>query len=250
MNTIDTRERPRGGRLHMPRSRGAASGLLLIVLGLWGALAPFIGPQIGFAYSDDAGWTAARGWLEVLPGAVTVIGGVLLLTSRNRITAVLGGWLAVLAGAWFVVGRAVAGPFGLGSVGSPASASDTQRLWLELSYFHGLGALIVFLGGLALGRVSVRAARDVEYARRTVDDRTVIEDTTPLGSHTAASNDDQLTHDRLTHDRVNDHRATDDRATDDRLTDDRLTDPTRTEPTRRGRRFPNPFRSSHADSAR
>jgi hypothetical protein len=80
----------------------------------------------------------------------------------------LGGWLTVIAGAWFVVGRAVAGPLALGDVGTPVASTDNQRLLLELSYFHGLGALIVFLGALALGRLSVRSFRDVEYARRPV----------------------------------------------------------------------------------
>ena len=110
----------------------------------------------------------ARGWLEVLPGAVAALGGALLLLSRNRATATLGGWLAVIAGAWFVVGRAFAGPLALGDVGTPVASSDTQRVWLELSYFYGLGALIVFLGAFALGRVSVRSVRDVEYARRPI----------------------------------------------------------------------------------
>jgi hypothetical protein len=152
----------------MPRSRGAASGFLLIVLGLWGAAAPFVGPQLDFSFNPSQEWSAARGWLEVLPGVVTVIGGSLLVLSRNRITAMLGGWLSVIAGAWFVVGRAVAGPLELGDVGTPAASTDTQRLLLELSYFHGLGALIVFLGAVALGRLSVRSFRDVEYARRPV----------------------------------------------------------------------------------
>jgi len=110
----------------------------------------------------------ARGWLEVLPGAVAALGGLLLLLSRNRATATLGGWLSVIAGAWFVVGRAFAGPLALGDVGSPVASTDTQRVWLELSYFYGLGALIVFLGAFALGRVSVRSVRDVEFARRPV----------------------------------------------------------------------------------
>ncbi len=111
-------ERPRGGRMKkIARSRGAASGFLLILLGVWGgALIPFVGPNFDFAFSPDQAWTwtNARGWLEVLPGAVTVLGGLLLLTSRNRATAMLGSWLTVAAGAWFVVGRALAGPLGLG----------------------------------------------------------------------------------------------------------------------------------------
>ncbi|HEV7853543.1 MAG TPA: hypothetical protein VGP27_19625, partial [Mycobacterium sp.] len=120
----DTRVHAGGGRLQMPRSRGAASGFLLILLGIWGALVPFVGPLFDFAFSPDREWvwTAARGWLEVLPGAATAVGGFLLLSSRNRFTAMLGGWLTVLAGAWFVVGRALAGPLALGDPGVPVAA--------------------------------------------------------------------------------------------------------------------------------
>ncbi|WP_102141117.1 hypothetical protein [Mycobacterium hubeiense] len=166
MSDFDTR----GGRLHMPRSRGAASGFLLILLGVWGALIPFVGPYFDFAFTPDQEWTwtSARGWLEVLPGAVTVLGGFLLMTSANRATAMFGGWLTVLAGAWFVIGRALAGPLGLGNPGTPVAAGETKRVWLELTYFYGLGALIVFLGALALGRLSVRSVRDVEFAQRPV----------------------------------------------------------------------------------
>ena len=162
--------RTRSGRMAMPRSRGAASGFLLIVLGFWGALIPFVGPYFDFAFSPDRAWTwtAARGWLEVLPGAAAVAGGFLLLSSRNRFTAMFGGWLAVFAGGWFVVGRALAGPLGLGDVGTPVAATDTKRVVLELAYFYGLGALIIFLGAIALGRLSIRSARDVRYAQRSV----------------------------------------------------------------------------------
>src|ERR1700754_162071 len=166
----DTRVRARGGRLQIPRSRGAASGFLLILLGAWGALIPFIGPYFDFAYTPDQEWfwTTARGWLEVLPGAVTALGGLLLLVSGNRATAMLGGWLTVLAGAWFVVGRALAGPLGIGDVGAPVAVTDDKRTVLELTYFYGLGALIIFLGAVALGRLSVRTARDVAYVQRPV----------------------------------------------------------------------------------
>jgi uncharacterized protein (DUF697 family) len=158
------------GRLQMPRSRGAASGFLLILLGVWGALIPFVGPYFGFAFTPDREWvwTNARGWLEVLPGAATAAGGLLLLGSGNRATAMFGGWLTVLAGAWFVVGPALASPVGIGDVGAPVAATDTKRVWLELTYFYGLGAVIVFLGAVALGRLSVRTARDIAYAQRPV----------------------------------------------------------------------------------
>jgi hypothetical protein len=101
MSKVDTAVPPRGGRMRIPRSRGALSGVLLVLLGLWGALVPFIGPAFDFAFTPDQPWTwtTGRGWLEVLPGVVTVIGGLLLLTSRNRATAMLGGWLSVVGGA-------------------------------------------------------------------------------------------------------------------------------------------------------
>ncbi|OMC38177.1 hypothetical protein A5740_03635 [Mycobacterium sp. GA-1841] len=166
MTEIDTR----GSRLRMRRSRGAASGLLLVLLGLWGALIPFIGPYFDFAFTPDQAWvwTSARGWLEVLPGAVTALGGLLLLVSGNRATAHFGAWLAVLGGAWFVIGRALAGPLGIGDAGMPIAVTDAKRVSLELAYFSGLGALIVLLGAMAVGRLSVRSLRDVEYARRPV----------------------------------------------------------------------------------
>ncbi|MEV0669951.1 hypothetical protein [Mycobacterium sp. NPDC050441] len=160
----------RGSRLRMPRSRGAASGFLLVLLGIWGALIPFVGPYFDFAFTPDQGWfwTSARGWLEVLPGAATALGGLLLLGSGNRATAVFGGWLAVAGGAWFVVGRALAGPLGIGDTGMPIAVTDAKRVSLELAYFSGLGALIVFLGAVAVGRLSVRSVRDVEYVQRPV----------------------------------------------------------------------------------
>ncbi|SPM27786.1 hypothetical protein [Mycobacterium terramassiliense] len=151
---------------YMPRTRGAVTGLLLILLGAWGALAPFIGPLIRWTYSLDPAWTwtAAKGWLEVFPGVVAAVGGLVLLVSGNRATAMLGGWLAAFAGAWFVVGRAFAPILRIGDVGQPAAASDLKRALLEVTYFTGLGALIVFLAGAALARVAVRHARDVVVA--------------------------------------------------------------------------------------
>jgi hypothetical protein len=152
-----------GGGLRMPRSRGAVSGLLLVILGAWGALIPFVGPHFNFAYTPDQewAWTTARGWLEVLPGAATTAGGLLLIVSRNRATAMFGGWLAVIAGAWFVVGEQVAPLLGIGGIGDPVAATDRKRALLEISYFSGLGALIIFLGAAALARTAVRLARDI-----------------------------------------------------------------------------------------
>ncbi len=156
----------RPGRLWMPRSRGAVSGLLLVILGAWGALIPFIGPYFNFAYTpgEQWVWSAVRGWLEVLPGIATVAGGLLLIGSKDRASAMLGGWLAVLSGAWFVIGPAFAPVLHIGVVSDPVASTQLKRAWLEVAYFSGLGALIVFLGGAVLARLAVRLARDVQPA--------------------------------------------------------------------------------------
>jgi hypothetical protein len=154
--------------LWMPRSRGALCGLLLVILGAWGAVIPFVGPHFNFAYTPDQDWvwSTARGWLEVLPGAATVLGGLLLILSGNRITAAVGGWLAVLAGAWFVIGGQIAPMLGIGSAGDPIAATDRKRAALEICYFSGLGAVIVFVGALAIARLAVRSASDAEALAR------------------------------------------------------------------------------------
>ena len=157
-------EMDRPSRLGMPRSRGAVSGLLLVILGAWGALIPFVGPRFNFAYTPDQdwAWSTARGWLEVLPGAAAVAGGLLLVIAGHRFTAMLGAWLAVLAGAWFVLGSQLAPLLGIGSPGDPIAATDRKRAVLEISYFSGLGVLIVFVAGVALARTAVRLARDIQ----------------------------------------------------------------------------------------
>jgi hypothetical protein len=40
----------------VPRTRGALSGVLLVLLGAWGALVPFIGPYFQLAYTPGNVW--------------------------------------------------------------------------------------------------------------------------------------------------------------------------------------------------
>ncbi|MFI9415203.1 hypothetical protein [Nocardia gamkensis] len=175
MRDVDDNVSAGGGRrLRIPRSRGALGGLAVLLLGVWGALIPFLGPSFDFAFTPDEPWvwTAARGWLQVLPGVTAVIGGLLMVVSRNRLVASFGGWLAVAAGVWFVIGPLLAGLLRIGDVGDPVATSDLKRAVLQLTYFYGLGALILFFAGASLGRLSVRSARDIAFARRDLEART------------------------------------------------------------------------------
>jgi hypothetical protein len=162
----------------LPRTTGALSGLLIVLLGLWGGLIPFIGPYFHYAFGSDKAWhfTTSRLWLDVLPGAAAVLAGLLLLMSSRRISGLFAGWLAVAAGAWFAVGPTVSLLWhGAGDpIGRPLGGHARQALEL-LGYSYALGVAIVALAAFAMGRFISRprlaedallAARKTRPARR------------------------------------------------------------------------------------
>jgi len=159
----------------IPRTRGAVSGLLLILLGAWGGLVPFVGPYFHFEFSPDKAWAynSGRLYLSVIPGAVTLLAGLFILLTRSRAAGVLWGFLAALSGAWFIAGSQVAQvllnsstitpgtPAGTPvSLGSGAVRLSTRMFAEQLGFFTGLGIAIIFIAAIAIGRFSLLAARD------------------------------------------------------------------------------------------
>lgn len=172
------------GMLRVPRTRGALSGALLVLLGLWGGLIAFVGPYFHFAYTPGTAWTYTSGrlWLEILPGAATVLGGLILLASRVRPVAMFGAWVAALAGAWYAVGRVLSplwNAHGTVALGTPIGGTVTRTL-VALTYFTGLGVIIVFLAALSIGRLTVIGVRDARLSERAAEeDAAVTEPATP-----------------------------------------------------------------------
>ena len=174
-----TAARPRR-TMAIPRTRGLLGGLVLVLLGAWGGLIPLVGPYFGDEFGSDQTWAMSwnRLWLDVVPGAALVLGGLMLMASRNRISGILGGWIALCGGAWFVVGPTVAtlwdGGLGSNPIGAPIGSNFVQMLEL-LGYFYALGGIAIAIAGMALGRMSVVAVRDVEVAESRADARTDVE---------------------------------------------------------------------------
>jgi len=157
--------------LQVPRSRGAVSGLLLVLLGLWGALIPLVGPYFHYAYTPDSAWTltAGRVWLEIVPGLATLLGGMILLASASRPLAMFGAELAAAAGAWFALGMVIIPLWPAARTldpGSPAGTTTVLRQLEHLGFYTGLGVVIVFVAALALGRLTVVGVRDAALAER------------------------------------------------------------------------------------
>jgi hypothetical protein len=170
------------GVARIPRSRGGVTGVLLILLGAWGGLAPFVGPYFRFAFTPDKAWayTSGRLWLSIVPGAAALVGGLLVVSAGHRAVGGFGALLAVVGGAWFIVGIDVIplvvknGSINPGTAlsGSLGSLSPATRLFLEhLGFFTGTGALILFLGALALGRFSVVGVRDAALAEAAAQEQ-------------------------------------------------------------------------------
>jgi hypothetical protein len=167
------------GMLKTPRSRGLLNGLLLMLLALWGGFIPFVGPYFDFGFGSGDAWVynSDRLVLSILPAIAVFAGGLFLLASANRPVAVFGSWLAALGGLWFVVGTTIA-PLWNAGPGKPLGG-QTRQIAEQLSFFQGLGAVILMLAAVALGRflvVGVREARRAEAGRVEKERAAPVED--------------------------------------------------------------------------
>jgi hypothetical protein len=143
--------------LQVRRTHGILGGALLILLGAWGALIPFIGPYFHYAYTPDKTWTYNTGrlWLEILPGGAAFLGGLLLIGTGGRHTKLLGATLGIVAGAWFAVGNVLAPLWtNPNPAGVPAGTTTLMRAMEEIGFFTGLGVAIVLVAALAAGRLT------------------------------------------------------------------------------------------------
>jgi hypothetical protein len=162
-----------GSRL--ARSTGAMGGLIVIVLGLWGALIPFVGPYFGYGFGTHASWHYGtnRLWLDILPGVVAILAGAMMLGAVSRRTGLLAGCLGLAAGAWFVVGPSVAITWehgAIGPIGAPIGGR-TRQMFEYVGFFYGAGGLIVALVAFASGRFVSRPLLAIDAYRQTrVDD--------------------------------------------------------------------------------
>jgi hypothetical protein len=167
------------GSMRIRRTHGILGGFLVALLGIWGGIIPFVGPYFSYAYTPDKAWSYSTGrlWLEILPGAAALLGGLLMMASQSRHVALFGSFLAILSGAWFALGNVFAPLWTTANpAGVPASTGTMMRALEQTGFFTGLGVVIVLIAAVVAGRVTA-------VPRLTVP---VVEPTVPLPRRTTA----------------------------------------------------------------
>ena len=155
--------------MRIRRTHGIFGGFLVAVLGIWGGIIPFVGPYFHYAYTPDTAWhyNTGRLYLEILPGAGALIGGLIMMAARSRHAALFGALVAVASGAWFALGNVFAPLWTAANpAGVPASTGTTMRILEQVGFFGGLGLVIVLLAAMVAGRVTAVPGVPVADTRR------------------------------------------------------------------------------------
>jgi hypothetical protein len=159
------------GMMRIRRTHGIFGGLLVALLGIWGGVIPFVGPYFNYAYTPDKAWTYTSGrlWLEILPGAGALLGGLLMMAARSRHVALFGSVLAIASGAWFALGNVFAPLWTVaGPAGGPAATGTLMRVLEQVGFFTGLGVVIVLLAAVVAGRVTAVPGLPAVVERPTI----------------------------------------------------------------------------------
>src|ERR1700758_3115868 len=172
--------------MRIRRTPGIFGGLVVALLGIWGGVIAFVGPYFNYAYTPDKAWTYTSGrlWLEILPGAGALLGGLLMMAARSRHVTLFGALLAIASGAWFSLGNVFAPLWTVaGPAGGPASSGTVMRALEQVGFFTGLGIVIVLIAAAVAGRMTAvtgvsgavdRATVSVPARREPVDETETI----------------------------------------------------------------------------
>ena len=151
-----------GGRHSRAHSAGTGIvtvGVVTILISAWGALIPFVEPLFGYHVTGTPSWhwNAAHTLLAVVPGAVGIAMGLVVLWRANQVRVgggrmglILAGLVTMLCGAWFIVGP-TAWPVISTHGAYFSSIAPLRSLLYQVGYAIGTGVILVLCGGYVLG---------------------------------------------------------------------------------------------------
>ncbi|MGI8614730.1 MAG: hypothetical protein ACR2KL_12435 [Nocardioidaceae bacterium] len=135
------------------------AGVILLLLGAWGALVPFVGPSFGYDMGGGSAWTwsESHATLHLAPGVAAILGGLFLMFGKERTAQRFGAGVAAVAGIWFVVGPSLHPLWAGQSVGGTMDMGGTawSSALSALGYHYGTGAAISVVAAYAVGVLAV-----------------------------------------------------------------------------------------------
>lgn len=161
------KRRPVGGGATRTRSKAFAvppaglglTGLVILLIGAWAGIVPFVGPSFGFSADGSSSWfwNLPHALLWLAPGAVAVWCGLMMLGMVPRAIAGFArlgsaalGTISAACGAWLIIGP-LAWPVLEHSAGVFVPASPIKELAYQVGYSLGPGVLLVLFGAFAMG---------------------------------------------------------------------------------------------------
>jgi hypothetical protein len=141
-------------------SRGyALSGLAIIAFGVWAVLGPLVGP--GETWTSNFNHVM----LSVVPAAGAVLGGLMML-SRGRQVAWIGGLVALAGGLWFMIGPMTYPLWLSGGLGTGPAPGGSVWLAQWIGFLFVTGAVITLLSSYVLGFLDSDDVFEAEADRR------------------------------------------------------------------------------------
>jgi hypothetical protein len=155
--------RSRTTGIHIGRIGIGTVGALTVLVSAWGGIVPFIGPAFGYS-ADGTGswhWDLTHAVLGLVPGAIGVVAGLLILAEirgidvgRGRMSLTMAGMIALLCGAWFIVGPLTWPVVSTHGAYFATTATPLRELANQVGYALGTGLILVGCGGFVIGWAS------------------------------------------------------------------------------------------------
>lgn len=142
--------------VHSTLSRQVKVAAVIVgVVGVWGALIPFVGPSFGYGMGTSQAWqwTESHLTLHLAPGLAAILGAG-LLTRRRRAVQTFGALLGLAGGAWFVIAPSLHPLWAGGMSGMSMGSSALSGALSALGYHYGTGAVITIAAAYAFGALS------------------------------------------------------------------------------------------------
>jgi hypothetical protein len=162
-------------RVRVGRIGVGSIAVLTILISIWAAAVPYMGPLFGYDATGTGSWhwSLSHSLLGLVPGALAAAVGLLVLAQvrgitlgSGRLSLSVAGFILLLCGAWIVVGPTV-WPAILSTSGTYFVAASPLRSFVnQLGYSLGAGVMVAACGGFIAGWAARHGAAEAPSEAR------------------------------------------------------------------------------------